>query len=540
MSGAAPGEQPDGPRPASLLATEDAVARAVVTDALWPAGATLLAAVSGGADSLCLLGTLLALQSVAWPGAPRLVVGEVVVATLDHGLRGAAGAADARWVAELAASLGLRCSAEQVDTRAWARANHLSLEDAARRLRHAFLRRVARDVGAARICLGHTLDDQAETIILRLLRGSGLDGLAGMRPLRGDLARPLLDLTHAQAVAYCAARGWLPREDLTNRDERYLRNRVRRRLVPLLEAYNPNVRRTLARNAAFITDDLAALEAATDGAWAEVVEREEAGSVVLRLTALRELTPALRRRVLRRAAQRLSAPASALDDAASASGLEARHIALIERFIAEGRTGGALALPDALRVGLGYDTLSLIHAALDGPMTAAPSAGVEWTLPVPGVVELPELGWRVLAAPLTTPPGLEGDALPPIPHEPPLTHAGGMSSGQRGELRVYLDADRVGSDALTVRAWRPGDRFRPLGMAREKKLQDVFSDAKVPRAARRRLPIVCSGGRIIWVAGVRIADEFKLTLETQHALALQAEPLEPTVPLETALEESKP
>ncbi len=515
MTETAPGEQPGAPRPAPLLAAEDAVARAVVAEALWPTGATLLAAVSGGADSLCLLGSLLALQSSGQAGAPR----EIIVATLDHGLRGAAGAADAAWVAALAASLGLRCFAEQVDTRAHARAHHLSLEDAARRLRYAFLRRVAGEVGAARICLGHTLDDQAETILLRLLRGSGLDGLAGMRPLRGDLARPLLGLTHAQAVAYCAARGWLPREDLTNRDERYLRNRVRRRLVPLLEAYNPDVRRTLARTAALIADDLAALEAVTDGVWAEAVLAERAGSVVMRLSAVREQAPALRRRVLRRAAQWL---------ADGPSGLEARHIALIERFITEGRTGGALTLPDGLRVGLGYDTLSLTRASVAAAQPTQPAdvAG-EWTLPIPGVVELPALGWRVLAAPLTTPPGLEGDALPPIPREPPLAHAGGLAGAQRGELRVYLDADRVASDALTVRAWRPGDRFRPLGMAHAKKLQDVFGDAKVPRAMRRRLPIICAGERIVWVAGVRIADEFKLTQATRRALALQAERLEP-------------
>ncbi len=526
MTGTAPGEQPDSPRPAPLQAAEDAVARAVVADALWPADAALVVAVSGGADSLCLLGTLLALQAAGRAAEPGARVGEIVVATLDHGLRGEAGAADARWVAELAASLGARCFAERVETRGWARSHHLSLEDAARRLRYAFLRRVAREVGAARICLGHTLDDQAETIILRLLRGSGLDGLAGMRPLRGDLARPLLGLTHAQAVSYCAAQGWLPREDLTNRDERYVRNRVRRRLLPLLEAYNPNVRRTLARNAAFIADDLAALEAATDRVWAEVVVGEEMGSVVMRLSALREQAPALRRRALRRAALRLSAPLSAapVDDATDAIGLEARHIALIERFIERGHTGGALTLPDQLRVGLGYDTLIFTRAP--AAATAAPPASADdaWALPVPGMVEIAALGWRVLATALTTPPGLEGDRLPPIPREPPLIHAGGLAASQRAELRVYLDADRL-DDALTVRAWRPGDRFRPLGMAREKKLQDIFSDAKVPRETRRRLPIVCSGERIVWVAGVRIADEFKLTLATRQALALQAEPL---------------
>ena len=530
-----PGEQPGEARPASLRVVEDAVTKAATTDALWPAGATLVVAVSGGADSLCLLGALLALRSSAYsaadPAGAACAPGELVVATLDHGLRGEAGAADARWTQALAARLGLRCFAERVETRDWARARHLSVEDAARRLRYRFLRRVAAEVGAARIALGHTLDDQAETILLRLLRGAGLDGLAGMRPLRGDLARPLLGVTHAQAVAYCAARGWLPREDLTNRDERYLRNRVRRRLLPLLEAYNPNVRRTLARNAALIADDLDALEALTDRAWAEVAVVERAGRVELRLDALREQPPALRRRLVRRAVQRLAPSPTPDADAATegaSGGLEARHSALIERFIAEGRTGSALTLPGGRRVGLGYATLSLTRAIPDDAPDGEPSGPQEdgvWRLPIPGAVEIPALGWRVRAAPLATPPGLEGDALGPIPRLPPLTQGSGMSGGARGELRVYLDADRVGADALTVRAWRAGDRFRPLGMAHEKKLQDVLSDAKVPRALRHRLPIVCVGERIAWVAGVRIADEFKLTAATTRALALQVEPL---------------
>ncbi|HET9110276.1 MAG TPA: tRNA lysidine(34) synthetase TilS [Ktedonobacterales bacterium] len=555
MTETAAGGPPHDPRPASLAAAEESVARAVEVNALWPAGATVVVAVSGGADSLCLLGTMLALRAVTRHGSSLPFVGEIVVATLDHGLRGAAGAADARWVCELAVSLNLRCFTEQVDTRAWARARHLSLEDAARRLRFAFLRRVASEVGAARICLGHTLDDQAETVILRLLRGSGLDGLAGMRPLRDDLARPLLGLTHAQAVAYCATRGWLPREDLTNRDERYLRNRVRRRLLPLLEAYNPNVRRTLARNAAFIADDLAALEAATDSAWAVVVEREDRDHVEMRLASLREQPLALRRRVLRRAADHVAESAT-VEDAGEANGLEARHITLIERFIVGGRTGGALTLPGGLRVALGYDTLSLTHAAdatdatdatdaaqrhagANGATEAAEVVEDVWRLPIPGAVDLPALGWRMVASLIATPPGLEGDALPPIPREAPLTHAGGSAASHRAELRVYLDADCLANDALTVRAWHPGDRMRPLGMVSEKKLQDIFSDAKVPRDARRRLPIVCSGERIVWVTGVRIADDAKLTAATRRILALQAEPLKIAHRARQALEESE-
>jgi len=242
---------------------EREVAQAAETHALWPAGVMLLAAVSGGADSLCLLGTLLALRERGHPLAPTAIV----VAHLDHGLRGEAGAADARFVAELAGQLGLRSVSERADVVALARQTHRSLEDAARRARYAFLRRVAAEVGAARICTGHTRDDQAETLLLHLVRGSGLAGLAGMAPLSGDVARPLLMVTREQTEAYCTAHGWTPREDRSNADTRFLRNRVRHELLPVLERFNPNLREMLARNAALIAADERYLEQQTDVAW---------------------------------------------------------------------------------------------------------------------------------------------------------------------------------------------------------------------------------------------------------------------------------
>jgi tRNA(Ile)-lysidine synthase len=237
---------------------------------------------------------------------------------------------------------------------------------------------------------------------------------------------------------------------------------------------------------------------------------------------------------LRRAAQRLAQESAGAEEF---GGLEARHMTLLERHIAHGRTGATLTLPGGLRVTLGYETLSLTRGGAEAtPFAATLAEDAEWILPVPGVVEIPALGWRVRAVLLTTAPGLEGAALPPMPRLAPLAHAGTASASHRGELRVYLDADRI-DGPLTVRAWRPGDRFRPLGMAHEKKLQDVFVDAKAPRDLRRRLPIVCVGGRIAWVAGLRIADDFKLTQATARALALQAEPL--TDELSEVLEESK-
>ncbi len=507
------------------------VARAVEDGELWQPGETLVVAVSGGADSLCLLGALLDLRGRRTDRAP----GDLVVATLDHGLRGAAGADDARWVAALAKSLGLRCATGQVDSRALARERRLSLEDAARRLRYRFLRQTARETGAPHICVAHTQDDQAETVLLHLIRGSGLAGLTGMRPLQGDIARPLLTLSRAQTEAYCAARGWEPREDETNRDERYLRNRVRLRLLPTMETYNPRLRQALARMAATLADDETLLTTATDKAWAEVIAGESPGVVALGLAALGEQPRALQRRLIRRAIERMRPHPSESDDLTyTPPALEARHIRLIEQLVITGATGATLTLPGGLRATRGYSELRLSHTARRRPAHEpheTTSAGIaqRWSLAPPGVVEAAEIGWRVRAVVINVPPGLEGDILPEPPRLPPLSQAGTAAAIHRGEWRVYADADATG-ERLTVRTWRPGDRFRPLGMARTKKLQDVFADAKVPREVRRRLPLVCAGEgaleRIVWVAGVRLGDEFKQTGETRRTLVLQAEPLD--------------
>lgn len=505
------------------------LARVVEDERLWERGDTLVVAVSGGADSLCLLGALLDLQERKHTRAP----GGLVVATLDHGLRGERGASDARWVAALAASLGLRCFAGEVDALALARRSKRSLEDAARHLRYQFLRQVAQDAGASRICVAHTLDDQAETVLLRLLRGSGLSGLVAMRPLRGDIARPLLTVGRAQTEAYCHARGWKPRDDETNRDARYLRNRIRRDLLPSLESYNPLIRRALARTAAALADDETVLNAITEHTWMDVIEGEAPGVIALNLEAFADQPRALRRRLIRRAAEALKHLSASSDLDVIAQTLESRHVSLIERLAASGTTGATLTLPDSLRVTRTYTALRLTRAARETRESARDhrdhSESLTWELTAPGVVEAPELGWRVRAAIIEAPPGLEGAALPEAPDLPPVAHAGSAGAVHRGEFRVYTDANTTG-DRLTVRGWRPGDRFRPLGMARAKKVQDVFTDAKIPRELRSRLPLVCVGEgaeeRIVWIVGARIGDEFKLTGETRRALALQAEPLD--------------
>ena len=503
----------------SVRGTERAVTRAAIQHHLWPAGATLVAAVSGGADSLCLLGTLLAMGDRGVPGAP----GEIVVAHLDHGLRGAVGAADGRFVASLAEELGVSCVVERIDVAALARRERRSLEEAARRARYAFLRRVALEVGAVRICTGHTQDDQAETVIMHFVRGSGLAGLAGMAPLAGDVARPLLALTRDQTEAYCAARGWVPRQDASNADRRFTRNRIRRELLPILETYNPGVRATLARNATLIAADEAYLEAEAATAWEDMArpttEPDDAG-IALDLHILRATPLALRLRLYRRAARLTSGEQSAL---------EARHLTLLEDLLWADVDERTLMLSDPIRVT--RDAVALRFATDQKPterVVRLPEAALpeapRRVLPVPGAVEMPELGWRVRAWRMEEPAGLERSTEPPPPELSPFARAGDEARVGHATMRVYL-APELSDQPLSVRAWHPGDRFRPLGMAAEKKVQDYFADAKVPRAVRHTLPLVFGADHLLWIAGLRIDDRAKLGPDAQGALILQCEPL---------------
>lgn len=500
---------------------ESLVARAARAHTLWRRGDTLVVAVSGGQDSLCLLGALLALRARAHPDAP----GELVVAHLNHGVRGDEGAADAAWVAAFAARLGLRSVVETADVAAEARRTHRSPEDAARRLRYAFLRRVRAEVGATAICVGHTLDDQAETMVMSFVRGAGLAGLAGMAYLEREIARPLLDVTRAETLAYCLAHGWQPRVDRTNADLSIRRNRVRHELLPALAAINPNIVRTLVENGRLIEQDERYLEAQTDAVWAAVVHDLGQESITFAVPALRALPLALRHRVLRHAAIAL---------AGHDHTLSARNVDALDAAVERKASGGTVELPGGMRAVREYDRLIVARMpaeardAADAPVRRAADEAIP--LPVPGVVELPALGWRVRAWRSERPAGLEADEGPEPPNVPSFSRAADLT-GELGhaETRAHLDAEAA-SGELWVRTWRAGDRFQPLGLPVEKKLQDVFADAKVPRALRRRIPLVCNRAHILWVAGLRIDHRARLTRDTSAVLVLQLEPLDPTPP----------
>ncbi|MFQ5802471.1 MAG: tRNA lysidine(34) synthetase TilS [Candidatus Methylomirabilales bacterium] len=447
-----------------------AVRKAITTHGLIQPGEGVVVAVSGGADSIVLLHCLLRLRA----GFSLTLH----VAHFDHRLRESS-RSDALFVQEVAASWGVPAT-----TKSWIREERRgrSLQAEARRARTHFLEDLASQVGATKIAMGHHRDDQAETVLLHLLRGSGLRGLRGMLPIKeGCVIRPMLAVGREDIEAYAKAHQLSFVEDPTNRDLRYHRNRIRWHLLPLLQReYNPSMTRTLARMAALVADDEGYLEEVAREVFCSLVDSQERGAC-MELSALRRLAPAIRRRILERAI-RTVAPEAYVTSA---------HVEAVERLL---RPGGLSAVPLpqnqwAWRSG-GLLTVGRRERKERSP--------IHQELRVPGALVLAEWGMRI-----------EATILPRSMADPSDTTPD----------RVYIDWKHV-LPPLVVRSWRPGDRFRPWRLKGSKKLQDLFVDAKIPREERYKIPVVTDQHGILWVPGFRIDERGAIGGTTAAVLVL--------------------
>lgn len=395
-------------------------------------GDRILVALSGGPDSTALLAALAALRD-----AGRLL--EVHALHVDHGLR-AGSAADGAFCDALC--LRLRVPFDRVAVRV----DPGNVQARARRARYRALREAAARLGANRIATGHTRADQAETVILRLLRGAGARGLAAIPPRRGPVVRPLIDRSRAEILAFLADAGLPFLEDPTNATPRFLRNRVRNEILPLLERLNPSLERALARTADLLREDERALEASARAA-APAPRPPPGEAASIEVERLRGEPLAVRRRVVRRLWRRVLG---------RAAGLGAGHVASVLALLRR-RGPGRVALPGGVEARAAYGVLTV------GLPVAASSPIVEVAVPGPGVYALP---------------------------------------GRRARIEVALGPD--GSAAvdwpLTLRSRRPGDRFRPEGGRGGKKLKSWLIDRKVPREERDRLVVLADRrGNVLWL-----------------------------------------
>jgi tRNA(Ile)-lysidine synthase len=417
-------------------------------------GDRVLVAVSGGQDSVALATLLGGLSD-----ALRI---SLVVGHLHHGLRGEAADADQAQVAALAERLGCGFVAERMEVAALARERGTGIEVAGREARYDFFERAALAHGCDKVALGHTATDRAETLLMNLMRGAGLRGMASIPPRRGMFVRPLILATRQETGDFCRSQGVGVCEDRCNSDPAYRRNRGRAGLLPQLEAaYGPGLEAALCRAAEHAWDELEWTEALV----AEAFERCR-GENGLAAEATRALPRGLRQRVLRAF---LESGGCALTDIS-----EERWEALGE-LVSRGQTGKRVELGGGRSVCLEYGALKL------RPPTDPPLWSDELRLTVPGATQLLDGRWVVAEITATAPevPSSTGDA-------------------------AVLDAERAGSE-LVLRLPRPGDRFVPSGMTGHKKLQDYFVDTKAPQPERHPL-LVVGHGEVLWVVGHRLAE----------------------------------
>jgi tRNA(Ile)-lysidine synthase len=450
---------------------------------LFKAGDAVVLAVSGGADSMAMLHILCSLRD-------RLDL-KLYVAHLNHMLRGGEAREDADFVRSAADSLGLPCRVGSADVPAVIAREKLSTEEAARKARYDFLHRTARELGASKIAVAHNADDQAETLLLHLLNGTGLEGLSGMRPLSGAVVRPLLGVRRREIEAFCSDLGIKFRTDSSNKDLTFSRNKVRHQLIPVLTEYNGNVVEVLTRTAEIIRAENDYIERETDIIFKDMVDFTGSG-LQLCVEDFLDLDTALQRRLVRKVFQRL---------AGFEYSLEFGHVERVRDLFLSGQTGKRLDLPQGVMAEKTYSFVVFSTVKEDRNID---SGGGEWgprSLNVPGITEIPAVSVRISAEVFPV-EAVRGRVFSAPPED------------------AYLDLDKL-ELPLTVGPRKEGDTFQPLGCAGSKKIKKYLIDKKVPQSRRAQVPIVYDSRGIVWVAGFCIEDRAKVTDCTRQVLRLQ-------------------
>ncbi|MFZ5881637.1 MAG: tRNA lysidine(34) synthetase TilS [Chloroflexota bacterium] len=445
---------------------------------------TVIVGVSGGPDSLCLMEIL------------RQAGYALVVAHFNHRLRPEADS-EATQVEQTAARLMLSSVVGSGDVRKYAAEHGMSLEEAARHLRYTFLFEQAQKWNAQAVAVGHTADDQVETVLMHFLRGAGLTGLKGMsmRTLlpafdtRIPIVRPLLDTWREETVVYCAANSLRPHYDPSNDSLNFTRNRVRNLLIPTLETYNPRFREAVWRSTQSLKADHALLRETMDLAWKECVIQETSEVIVFDAARLKARAAGFQRNLVRRAVEALR-PNQEVTFAMLERAARLVHSTAARVDLAAGlslfREGDRfyLSTPAA---DLGFDKWPQM------PVDSAP-------IPValPGEVELSG-GWRFSG---------ELWRLTTLAYE--------QAEHNEDNFQVWLDAEQI-RGPLELRARRAGDRFQPLGMeGHSQKVSDFLTNAKMPHRLRDRWPLLCAGNTVLWIPGYRPAHACRLTPSTRE------------------------
>lgn len=420
----------------------------------------ILVACSGGADSVVMLEVLRVLApAFGW---------QLSVCHVNHNIRGKEAQEDALWVGNFCRMRGLSVYAENVDVPKFSEENKCSIEEAARILRYQVLNNIADEKGFTSIAVAHNMEDNAETLLMNIMRGSGLDGLTGIKQKNGNIVRPLLSISRKDILEFAATHKLAFRTDSSNKNKKYLRNRVRLELLPALSKYNPEIVPALCRTTGLLERDAAYLNKIARDKFIQV-STEKDGALLLKLSDIKELDEALLTRVL------LFAAKSALQEVSDAY-ISYKHINSVVELVKEGKTGTVLALPGQLKVKKDYDFLLLSNQPFEPKENKHLG---EYVLPVPGRVVLPD--GSILRA--------------------------SLFCGAKPKVAVRTKAvfpDYVARGGLLIRGRSAGDIFQPSGMqGKQKKLKKFFIDSKIPVEKRNHIPLVFDREGLLWIAGYR-------------------------------------
>jgi len=460
-------------------------------------GDRIVVGVSGGPDSMALLKILDRLKE-------ELGI-TLVVAHLNHGLRGRDADDEAEWVRHRAYELGLPFFQKKVDITLLSNQAGLSVEDAARQERYAFFFQLLKDLPADKIAVGHHFHDQAETVLLNFLRGTGSRGLRGILPVRDRvLIRPLLPVRKDEILAYLKNEKVEYREDGSNRSPIFLRNRIRHDLIPHLKLYNCRIEEGLHGLAETMRLENDFLESQSTA----VLEHWEidltAGEINVNLNDFNHLHEAIQRRIIKSILE---------SNSGNLNGIAASHVGAVMRLIREGHVGQRLSLPFRTEVQRRYDEITFMKRIY------RPASEEQNT--------------QVIASDHNPFEGLTSDAFSyPVfstSEELEIKETGNLLrfSLMKGRVQdltapnvAHVDYDKV-AFPLIIRNMRPGDRFQPLGMKGTKKLKSYFIDRKVPREIRKKIPLLIDRQCILWIAGMTISEKVKVTESTRMVLKIE-------------------
>ncbi len=424
---------------------------------------TVVVGVSGGVDSVGLLHFLKNLEEYQL---------NLIVAHVNHGIRGSEAQRDALFVRELAEGLGLNFEYTQVDSISYSKQKKISLEEAARELRYGFFKEVLNKYKGQKIATAHTLDDQAETVLMRMLRGSGSTGLSGIPPVSGNIVRPFLYVTKEEVKEYLKKQdiNWV--EDSSNLSFQFLRNRIRRSIIPILEEINPNIKITLSNLSELSRIEKEYIEQQTYIEYPNVFK--ELGFIIIgSVERYSKLHKALRYSLLRKAIKKAKGNVKAISF---------KQIESSDKLLTSKKSSGDITLSHNLIITKGYNLFSVgykseIHKEIESKIEKTG----RWVLPDGLIVSVETIERSDLSIDITS----------------------------HNHLTEYFPFNKI-TFPIEVTNFKPGDRFMPLGMKKYKKLKNLFIDLKIPRFLRKKIPVFRTRNEIFWVGGIRIDERFKV------------------------------